>query len=82
MSDIEKMIRIRAYALWEHAGRPHGRSEEFWFLARAEFESEAETGEGQRPGALFPTPRRRRRSLLRTAPRRKRPQNRKRSVPD
>ena len=34
MSDIEEEIRRRAYELWEHAGRPEGRSEEFWHAAR------------------------------------------------
>ena len=36
----------QAYELWDHAGRPDGRSDEFWFAARAEFEREEETGEG------------------------------------
>ncbi len=36
MSDIEQRIRDRAYQLWEQAGRPHGRGEEFWFAARRE----------------------------------------------
>jgi Protein of unknown function (DUF2934) len=40
------MIREQAYELWDHAGRPDGRSEEFWFAARAEFEREEDTGEG------------------------------------
>ena len=36
MSDIEEAIRRRAYELWEHAGMPHGRSDEFWHAARFE----------------------------------------------
>jgi Protein of unknown function (DUF2934) len=36
MSDIEEAIRRRAYELWEHAGSPHGRSDEFWHAARLE----------------------------------------------
>ena len=36
MSSIEEAIRRRAYELWEDAGRPEGRSEEFWHAARAE----------------------------------------------
>jgi Protein of unknown function (DUF2934) len=39
MSDIEEDIRGRAYELWEHAGRPDGRSEEFWHNARLELEA-------------------------------------------
>ena len=38
MSSIEEAIRSRAYELWEHAGRPEGRSEEFWHAARAELD--------------------------------------------
>src|SRR5271165_2205521 len=45
--DMEKVIRERAYELWEHAGRPINRSFEFWFAARAEFE--VEKGAGQAP---------------------------------
>jgi hypothetical protein len=29
-------IEIRAYELWEQAGRPFGRAEEFWFIASTE----------------------------------------------
>jgi hypothetical protein len=45
MNMNEHMIREQAYELWDHAGRPDGRSDEFWFAARAEFEREEETGE-------------------------------------
>ena len=30
-------IALRAYQLWDAAGRPDGRSEEFYFLAEEEF---------------------------------------------
>ena len=36
MSGIEEAIRRRAYELWEHAGMPDGRSDEFWHAARLE----------------------------------------------
>ena len=36
MDSVEKTIRKRAYDLWERAGRPEGRSEEFWFAAAEE----------------------------------------------
>ncbi len=42
----ERRNREQAYELWDHAGRPDGRSDEFWFTARAGFEREEETGEG------------------------------------
>ena len=53
MNTNEQMIREQAYELWDHAGRPNGRSDEFWFAARAEFECEEETGEGNH-GAHVP----------------------------
>ena len=45
MNENEQMIREQAYGLWDHAGRPDGRSDEFWFAARAELDAE-ETAEG------------------------------------
>ena len=30
-------IRVRAYELWEQAGKPAGREEEFWLTAEREF---------------------------------------------
>jgi hypothetical protein len=40
MDDHEDRIRRRAYHLWEEAGRPEGRSDEFWHAARAEIAEE------------------------------------------
>jgi Protein of unknown function (DUF2934) len=37
---LEERVRHRAYELWEEAGRPAGRAEEFWQQARAEVEAE------------------------------------------
>jgi hypothetical protein len=45
MDPIERMIREHAYELWDRAGRPNGRSDEFWFAAKAEFERKERTGE-------------------------------------
>ena len=47
MSAMEEVIRKLAYELWEQAGRPDGRSDEFWFAARIELERREETGETQ-----------------------------------
>ncbi len=47
MSAMEEVIRQIAYELWEQAGRPDGRSDEFWFAARYESERREETGETQ-----------------------------------
>ena len=42
---IEEAVRRRAYELWEQAGQPEGRSEEFWFAATAELERKPPTFE-------------------------------------
>ncbi len=33
MADYEQRLRELAYRLWEEAGYPHGRSDEFWYTA-------------------------------------------------
>jgi hypothetical protein len=47
MSSIEEAVRRRAYELWEQAGAPEGRSEEFWLTAIAELEGKPPTFEGK-----------------------------------
>jgi hypothetical protein len=39
MSEHEERIRARAQRLWEAAGRPTGRDEEFWLAAEAELKA-------------------------------------------
>ena len=56
MTNLEEMIRKRAHELWEEACIPHGRSDEFWFAARAEFESEAPPAEKREAVAPVPAP--------------------------
>ncbi len=56
MSARDEMIRKRAYELWEKAGMPQGRSEEFWFAARVEFETKAPPAEKQETAAPVPAP--------------------------
>jgi hypothetical protein len=36
----EHRVRDRAYQLWEQAGRPEGKSEEFWLQAETEISAE------------------------------------------
>ena len=46
MSGIQEHVHARAYELWQLAGAPEGRSDEFWFAAERELEygeSEYET---------------------------------------
>ena len=38
---MERMTQEHAYLLWDRAGRPKGRSDEFWFAAHAAFERDA-----------------------------------------
>ncbi len=40
MSDRDHRIREAAYHLWERAGRPDHRSDEFWALAEARIAAE------------------------------------------
>ena len=35
-TDLTPHILRRAYEIWEHEGRPHGRDKAHWFLAEAE----------------------------------------------
>src|SRR5690242_9427182 len=39
----EEQIRNYAHLLWEKAGRPEGRAEEFWHAAEVELNSESES---------------------------------------
>ena len=52
MNFTERIIREHAYCLWDHAGRPEGRSAEFWFAAKDEFERNGVTGK-RKLGARF-----------------------------
>lgn len=48
----EEQIRDYAHQLWEKAGRPEGRSEEFWRQAQIELDAESETNDpGDQPNA-------------------------------
>jgi hypothetical protein len=33
MSDFSAEVRLTAYSLWEQAGRPSGREDDFWYKA-------------------------------------------------
>jgi DUF2934 family protein len=39
----EEQIRNYAHLLWEKAGRPNGRAEEFWHAAEVELNAESES---------------------------------------
>jgi hypothetical protein len=61
MDANETAVRERAYELWDHAGRPNGRSDEFCFAAKAELERKEGTRER---GSCAPVRRRRERLLI------------------
>ncbi len=42
---IDEQIRSHAYRLWEKAGRPEGRDDEFWLEAERELRAEGETSD-------------------------------------
>lgn len=47
--DTEETIRARAYALWEHAGRPDGQDKAFWEMAERELSEQSglDSSEGE-----------------------------------
>ncbi|MBV8168473.1 MAG: DUF2934 domain-containing protein [Alphaproteobacteria bacterium] len=45
-SELHKRIEVRAYQLWEAAGRPDSGAEQYWLAAEAELEGEAHSGGG------------------------------------
>jgi hypothetical protein len=53
----EEQIRSRAHELWEQAGKPEGREDEFWRQAERELnetERRRDTANGPEPTMLFP----------------------------
>ncbi|MGA2488144.1 MAG: DUF2934 domain-containing protein, partial [Roseiarcus sp.] len=47
MSGIHELVRERAYELWQRAGSPEGRSDEFWFAAEHELEDRTAIADGE-----------------------------------
>lgn len=48
----EKEIEIRAYELWEKAGKPEGKDEEFYHLAQQELRNEDKSSPLRTPDTL------------------------------
>ncbi|WFU43309.1 DUF2934 domain-containing protein [Bradyrhizobium sp. CB82] len=44
----EEQIRKRAFELWEQAGKPEGREDEFWQQAQGELQSAEESGDSNK----------------------------------
>jgi len=45
-------IRDRAYQLWEKAGQPEGREQDFWYQAERELAEEAEVDSSAEAASL------------------------------
>lgn len=45
----DEAIRQRAHHIWEREGRPEGRSEDHWQMARTELANETELGRAMEP---------------------------------
>ncbi len=48
----EQEIRERAHRLWEQAGKPEGREEEFWHAAEQELRNEDKSNTMRTPDTL------------------------------
>ena len=48
-NDLTPHILRRAYEIWEHEGRPHGRDKTHWFLAEAELSAAGPIAEPSKP---------------------------------
>ncbi|HYE49339.1 MAG TPA: DJ-1/PfpI family protein [Azospirillaceae bacterium] len=51
-AERERLVRERAYEIWESEGRPHGRHEEHWQRAHAEVGAIRDTGLGDAAAAI------------------------------
>ena len=50
--DFERRVRERAYEIWLHEGRPEGRAEAHWELARTELAAEENIAATLKPSPL------------------------------
>jgi Protein of unknown function (DUF2934) len=52
MQDTEQRIRERAYQLWQEAGEPEGRDQEFYYLAEQELRNADKSSPLRTPDTL------------------------------
>jgi hypothetical protein len=52
MTLTDEQIRKRAHHLWEQAGKPEGREDEFWQLAEQELQNEDKSSPLRTPDNL------------------------------
>ena len=50
----EQQIRDYAHMLWEKAGKPEGRDQEFWHAAEVELNAESESPDAATIGQTMP----------------------------
>jgi hypothetical protein len=50
MEEDQEKIRELAHKLWEQAGKPEGKEDQFWFEARAPVSGRAHTARAEDPG--------------------------------
>jgi len=55
-SSNEEQVRKRAYELWEQAGRPEGRNDEFWNQAEMETEISSKNYSDKSPDKIKAKP--------------------------
>jgi len=48
----DDQIRLRAHQLWEQAGKPDGREDEFWHQAERELDQMEDVAKQEPPGEL------------------------------
>lgn len=56
-NDREQQVRERAYALWEQAGKPEGKADDYWQQAEREIGGEDDTHDPDKRGPLVGTSR-------------------------
>jgi DUF2934 family protein len=49
---IDEVVAARAYELWEQAGKPEGRDEDFWHLAEQQLLDEDKSSPLRTPDTL------------------------------
>ncbi|MGY4230038.1 hypothetical protein ACVMIH_007399 [Bradyrhizobium sp. USDA 4503] len=49
---IDETVAVRAYQLWEKAGKPEGRDEEFWRLTEQQLLNEDKSSPLRTPDTL------------------------------
>ncbi len=49
----DEQIRVRAHQLWEAAGRPEGREQDFWYQAEQELKADPANNPDEKSGTFL-----------------------------